>query len=265
MDTALDRLSWELSVLSRAVTYTNLSGAAAHVGLSQPQLSRIVAKLESELRVVLLDRSVRRKSSWTPLAHRIAETYSRTVRNLSGEFQRIIEGTEPRQLTVGTLEGLLSLAIGFMKIWFDHTEVRLLELDVYDLNLIEELFAKGDLDLIFTSREPGRRKLTYSRTLGYQSLMRLERPGGVHVRSSFEFASHASKKRGLTPADDTRTLISNSLAVRKLWIETYGGDGTLPSPIRRSREKSDNAVYLIGSEGLSPAFWRKISELKPSE
>src|SRR5690606_13535732 len=64
-------LNWDLTVLSRAIQYNNLSGAAQHVGISQPQLSRIVSRLESELGVPLLNRETRRHSTWTAQAHRI--------------------------------------------------------------------------------------------------------------------------------------------------------------------------------------------------
>ncbi|MHA0112066.1 LysR family transcriptional regulator, partial [Klebsiella pneumoniae] len=70
---------WDLSVLTRATQYANLSIAADHVGISQPQLSRIVAKLEDQLGLILLDRESRRKSAWTPAAHRLADIYSRTA------------------------------------------------------------------------------------------------------------------------------------------------------------------------------------------
>jgi DNA-binding transcriptional LysR family regulator len=71
----MELLAWELSVISRAVAYKNLSSAAAHVGLSQPQLSRIVQKVEKNLQVQLLDRSSRRSSSWQPIALQLAEIY----------------------------------------------------------------------------------------------------------------------------------------------------------------------------------------------
>ena len=97
-------LHWELSVLSRAVAYSNLSGAAMHVGLSQPQLSRIVAKLEKEFGVMLLDRAARRKSGWTPSAFRLAEVYGTSVRKLEVDIQQAVQDSEPNHLTVGTLE-----------------------------------------------------------------------------------------------------------------------------------------------------------------
>ena len=63
----MQQLYYELGVLAKAVNFKNLSAAALHVGLSQPQLSRIIAKIEEELKIVLLDRSAKRKSGWTSI------------------------------------------------------------------------------------------------------------------------------------------------------------------------------------------------------
>jgi hypothetical protein len=248
-------LHWELSVLSRAVAYNNLSGAASHVGLSQPQLSRIIARIESELGVLVLDRSVKRKSSFTSIAHKLAEAYAKSTRSLNGELHRIIEGTEPRQLTVGTLEGLLSAASGFCREALDGSQVTQLELDVYDLDELEEQFYLGNLDFIFTSREPGRRKHRLSKVIGFQSLKKLERTGSYQIMSPFEHHSSGTKKRS-----PSKVLISNSLAVRKHWLETFGGSGWIPSPLRKgaaSRSADEIPLYLIAGDHLSPAFWER--------
>jgi LysR family transcriptional regulator, transcriptional activator for aaeXAB operon len=77
----VEGLHWPLSVLARAVHYKNLTSASSHVGLSQPQLSRLVSQLEKELNVTLLDRSARRKSGWTPAAHRVAQIYAISSKN----------------------------------------------------------------------------------------------------------------------------------------------------------------------------------------
>src|SRR6476620_7479680 len=103
----MDNLHWQLSVLSKAIHYKNLSGAAAHVGLSQPQLSRIVSRLEGELGVVLLDRAARRKSGWTPIAYKIADTYFRTSRKLTQSLLQLKSDDQVNQLSIGTLEGLM--------------------------------------------------------------------------------------------------------------------------------------------------------------
>ena len=52
----MQNFSHEFSVLRRAVAYKNLTAASQNIGISQPQLSRIVAKLEQELDVKLLNR-----------------------------------------------------------------------------------------------------------------------------------------------------------------------------------------------------------------
>ena len=103
----LSELSWELSVLSRAVIFPNLSAASQQIGVSQPQLSRIIARLEKSLGVVLLNREVRRRATWMPIAHELSQTYSRGARHLEVEMKRLIEDAPLRQLRMGTLEGLI--------------------------------------------------------------------------------------------------------------------------------------------------------------
>jgi DNA-binding transcriptional LysR family regulator len=270
---SLEGLSWELSVLSKAVAYKNLSGAAQNIGISQPQLSRIVGKLESELRAVLLDRGARRKSGWTPLAFQLAEVYLKSVRGLNSEVQKLVEGSEPRLLHIGTLEGLIQLAVKFGNHILTHTGIEAVEMNVYDLNVLEEKFFKGDLDVIFTAREPGRKKYQFSRHLGYQSLELVESSDKFRVMSSFEFGvneiksarqSKGKKSEALGP----KTIISNSLAVRRQWMEACGGIGTLPSAVRSSKKGAASAnkvveeddVYIYAQDSLSPTLWEKASK-----
>src|SRR5215207_3210183 len=164
----MDNLHWQLSVLSKAIHYKNLSGAAAHVGLSQPQLSRIISRLEGELGVVLLDRAARRKSGWTPVAFKVADTYFRSSRKLTQALQQLTTDDHITHLSIGVLEGLIPLASEFCRQLFENPKIQLIDLNVYDLSELEEKFEKDELDLIFSCREPGKHKRKHVRTLGYQ-------------------------------------------------------------------------------------------------
>ena len=253
----ITQLHWELSVLSRAVAYNNLSGAALHVGLSQPQLSRIVSRIEGELKVNLLDRSARRKSGWTPAAFRLAELYSSNSRRLEGEIQKLIEAAEPKQFKLATLEGIVPLASRFCHRLLREVKALVVELDVHDLNRLEELFMSGDLDMIFTSREPGKKKFKYSLEVGYQSIENMGGKGGIPVLSSFEFGTQAGEK-----PPKSGILVSNSLEVRRHWIKSHGGHGSFPSEIRAQKSvQGSNAVYLIGADHFSLPMWTRISKL----
>jgi len=253
----MDYLSWDLAILSRAVAFANLSSASTHVGLSQPQLSRIVAKLEDDLGVVLLDRETRRKSSWTPAAFRLAEIYGRVYRSFRNELDSLALGQEPTHYRLGTLEGLvpqaLELAGGLLK----QPAVMVLELDVLDQNFLEERFQRGDLDLMLTMREPGRKKHCYVKQLGFQTIESTGK-GEPHVFSSFEYVSTAHKRKPTAKA-----FVSNSLRVREEWLARFGGSGTLPSPLRakRSGRKSDVEVMLLGRDGLPLKVWQAIQSL----
>jgi hypothetical protein len=257
----MEYLNWELSVLSRAVAYSNLSGAAANVGVSQPQLSRIVARLEGELGVTLLDRAARRKSSWTTAAYRLAEVYGEAARQFRAGIETLAGGQRLTHVQVGVLEGLIPIAARFARHALGTPDVRLVELKVEDLNDLEELFFKRSLDFLFTVREPGRKKHGYVRQLGFQTLDPVEKgSSAVRVESSFEHAT-ASPRKGSAAE---RVLVSNSLQVRKHWIEKYGGRGILPSEVRSTELKGagkgkEVPVLLVGAETLSAETWKTLS------
>jgi hypothetical protein len=255
-------LHWEMSVLSRSVAYPNLSRAAVHVGLSQPQLSRIVSKLESEFQLTLLDRSARRKSGWTPAAFKLSEVYANSQRKLESEIHKLVKAAEPTQLRIATLEGLSSVASQFCRFLLQSTSVSTVRLDVHDLNAIEELFLSGELDLILSSREPGRRKFKYSKELGYQTLDLIspsvsKKNPAVQVYSTFEYGT----KLGADSEEDAnKFFVSNSLELRKTWIRQFGGKGTIPSEIQKQRPPhGGETVLLIGSDTLSLPLWQQMT------
>ena len=260
-------LNWDLSVLSRAIAFPNLSAASSHVGLSQPQLSRIVARLEADLGVHLLDRSSRRRACWTPQAARLAAAYGSAFRQFLSETQRIAGGGRIRHIRVATLEGLLRAALACGRHLFSECGATVVELDVLDLHDLERRFLKGRIELALTSREPGRRKRRHVRCFGYQTLERRSagepgRASEIRVLSAFEFgAAHRDAAR---PAG-AGIFVSNSLEARRRWIREYGGAGVLPSEVRpskgrgTSRESEPVPALLIGAEDLPSEFWRKAA------
>lgn len=257
----MDNLHWQLSILSKAIHYKNLSGAASHVGVSQPQLSRIVSRLEDELGVVLLDRTARRKSGWTPVAFKIAETYFRSSRKLTQSLQQLKTDDQATHLTIGTLEGMSSLAGEFAIQVLNDSRMTQVELDVYDLSELEEKFVKEELDLIFTSREPGRHKYRYVKDMGYQVFDRRQSPTGPRVLSPYEYANYAqTAKKTKLPQ---KILVSNSLAVRRSWIENHGGSGSIPSDVRRRKTSdAETPVLLIAADVMNPALWARLEQIR---
>ena len=258
----MDGLHWELSVLSKAIHYKNLSGAATHVGLSQPQLSRIISKLEREIGCVLLDRTARRKSGWTPVAFKIADTYFRSSRKLTAALQELASDQQISQISVGTLEGLNELALNYCRQLFESTKVQTIELNVFDLSELEDHFEKSEVDIIFTARLPGKHKYKYMRSLGFQVFETLETNKTVQVMSPFEF-SHRSSRR-TQKATARRVFLSNSLVLRRSWVEQQGGYGDFPSSVRAKKVgvASESPVYLIASDLFSPTLWAKTEKMK---
>jgi len=253
----MDYLSWDLTILSRATQYANLSTASAHVGLSQPQLSRIVAKLEEQLGLTLLDRESRRKSSWTPAALRVAEIYAKTAHGFRAEVGALSSGLTPSELRVGTLEGLVPVAMIFCKALLDATQVMVVHLEVLDTSPLEEHFVKNDLDIIFHARDMGARKYRYTQTLGYQSIDPVK-SGNLAVYSMFEYASTTHKRQ---PTD--KAFVSNSLRVRQDWLSSFGGSGTIPSPLRAKKtgRKSEVTVMVMAHDGVPLVFWNEIQDI----
>jgi LysR family transcriptional regulator, transcriptional activator for aaeXAB operon len=251
----MERVFYELSVLSRAVAHKNLSGASRHIGLSQPQLSRIVKRIEETFSVMLLDRTAKRNATWTPEAFQLSEFYSRKMRSFDRELEALVHRSQTRQLVIGSLEGLISVALPFVHQLLESAGIKLVEIDVFDLDRLESLFSKGELDLVFTSREPGRRKFTYLRDLGYQSLDSVQSNPHFQVMSTFE---HGSRRESLKNAE--KVLISNSLAIRREWFQKFGGKGTLPSaPKKRQSSSLDTErIILVGADTLSRSVWEKL-------
>ncbi|HVK60758.1 MAG TPA: LysR family transcriptional regulator [Bdellovibrionales bacterium] len=256
----MDNIHWQLSILSKAIHYKNLSAAATHVGLSQPQLSRIISRLESELGVVLLDRTARRKSGWTPVAFKIADTYFRTSRKLTQALQQLKSDDNVTQITIGTLEGLIPLANSFCKQLID-SKMHMIELNVYDLSELEERFDRDEIDLIFTCREPGKHKYKNVRQLGYQVIQKQGDSTALRVFSQFEYASHVNTRKATSK--DGRVLMSNSLAVRMQWIQEFGGGGFVPSDVRRQKKaETDVPVVMVATDVINPALWQRFEQIR---
>ena len=247
----MDTLHWPLTVLSKAVHFKNLTGASAHVGLSQPQMSRLISQLEKEFDITLLDRSAKRKSAWTPAAHRLAEIYSQNARKLQSSIQEAIIAQIPSQVNIGSLEGLKALSLDVAHTLLENSKITAVELDVYDQNDLEEKFFNGDLDLIFTSHEPGKQKFKHLIEVGFQSLNEVETNKTFTVLSPYEYGRLKKKP-------ENKILISNSLSVRKHWLETYGGCGTVPSTVKKTKGRDQMPVLIIGTELFNENVWRVV-------
>lgn len=249
----MDALHWPLTVLSKAVHFKNLTGASAHIGLSQPQISRLITQLERQFEVTLLDRTSKRKSAWTPAAYRLAEIYTQNARKLQSSIQEVIADQMPCHIHIGSLEGLGELAMRVAQALLSAPNIQTVELDIFDQNDIEEKFYNGDLDIIISSREPGKKKFKYRLEVGGQSMDTFDSKSDFFVFSPYEYG--LIKKR-----PNRKTLISNSLSIRKQWLKNYGGHGQIPSEIRRTRTRDQMPVLIIGTDLLNEKVWKRVEE-----
>lgn len=252
----IENLTYELSVLAKAVQHKNLSAASAHIGLSQPQLSRLVARLEGELKVILLDRSARRKSGWTPIASDLAMAFTKGMGRIEADLLAMSQDREITHLRVGTLEGLSMIACQFVKSSFEELHFHQINLDVLDFKDLDSQFLGGDLDLIFTVRSPSKQKFSHSLEVGFQQMEKVSSDSNIHVVSPYEFAGLDRSSKSTS-----QTLVSNSLSLREYWLKNIGGSGVLPTDAKKGRGKGYYTIYLIGSELLSPKIWEKITAL----
>lgn len=251
----MQQIYYELSVLAKAVNFKNLSGAALHVGLSQPQLSRIIARIEDELKIVLLDRSAKRKSGWTPVAFQLAHMFEKSIKRLEGELQGLSQNQLVSEIHIGTLEGLASFAINTCKHCFDQIGVPKIYIEIYDLNELEAHFLSGNLDLIFTSKTPGRQKFKYLHELGFQVLEKISSNKNYALLSSFEYGRSHKKDYD----EFKHVLVTNSLTIRKDWFKAFGGTGLMPTEAKRGKSKEHEPVLLVGSEVLNPSLWQQVT------
>ncbi len=252
----LQNLTYELSVLAKAVQHKNLSAAAVHVGLSQPQLSRLVGKIESELNILLLDRSARRKSGWTPVAQELSLVFTKGLGRLQADILSVAQDSEINELRIGTLEGLSSIASQFVQLCFAQLQMHMVFVDVLDFKDLDSQFLSGNLDLIFTVRPPSKQKFTHQLEVGYQQMEKVSTNKDIHVYSSFEFSGLEKKSY----EEAKNVMISNSLSFRANWLHSIGGTGVLPIEAKKGRGKGFYSVYLLGSDLVSPKLWSKICD-----
>lgn len=252
----MTQLTYPLSVLVRAVEFKNLSSASLHVGLSQPQLSRLIAKLENELGVELLNRQVKRKSSWTPQATQLAHLYDHHQRRLDQAVRTMQSKLMVKQVHIGTLEGLTELALRLSKRLFDRLKLETVTLDVFDRTELESKFLAGDLDVIFNTRVVSRGKPKYMQVCAYQTLDQVDDGTDFQVYSSYEFSQRARKGR----PQPGPTLVSNSLYVRRAWFEKFGGRGSLPSPTTDKPKRGADEILLLGGDWLDSRVWKELCE-----
>ena len=261
----MDYLNWELSILSRAVAYKNLSSAVQHINISQPQLSRIIHKLEENFNVVLLDRDAKRKSSWTKAAFDLSNAYSKIFKQFQNEVNLLADESMPDHIAIGVLEGLSQIGMDLCHYCFEKHDFKTVELQIYDQDELEENFFKGELQMILSSRTIGKKKFKYVKHLGYQSLKIMKSSDPLKIMSPFEFHTNLHTEKDEKPRKqkkEYKVFVSNSLAVRRQWLETYGGTGFVPSQLYKQKKSEEHEleVMLIGDDQLSPKLWEVASQ-----
>jgi hypothetical protein len=136
---------------------------------------------------------------------------------------------------------------------FRNTKLQSIELDIFDQNDLEERFVNGDLDLIVTSRTPGKQKFKHLIEVGYQSLDRLNTNENFSVMSPYEFGQMKKKP-------ENKTLISNSLSIRREWLKSVGGQGIVPSGVIAQKSKDLMPVFVLAAELFNESLWGVVQK-----
>lgn len=165
------------------------------------------------------------------------------------------------EIHIGTLEGLSNFAMDVCRHCFDEIGVSKIFIEIYDLSELEAHFLSGHLDLIFTSKSPGRQKFKYLMELGFQVLEKIQTNKNYAVLSSFEY-SRAGKKEF---DDHKHVLVTNSLSMRREWFKQIGGTGFLPTEAKKGKSKEHEPILMIGSEILNPKLWTQIASYIDNE
>jgi hypothetical protein len=148
--------------------------------------------------------------------------------------------------------------MNFARVLMDRDSVQLTQLNVYDLDALEEEFLKENLDFIFTVREPSKKKFTHIKLLGTQQTETVNKSSKYRVMSPFEYGSQKKKSKS------AKTLISNSLVIRRQWLEKIGGQGYLPGELQeRVSRGGGHDVLLIGSETVPEKVWTDVLAIEP--
>jgi hypothetical protein len=257
------QLSWEFEVISRAISYPNLSVAASQIGLSQSQLSRILKRVEEALGLTLLDRDSKRKVSWNPIAHDLVSKFLKASRQWDADLQHFTAETEhKKRLRIGCLEGVSEAVVDFVSsLIHKEGELEEIDLDVLDLSDLEKQFFEGEFDLIFTSRSPGKKKFTHSIVLGFQKFENFKGSSDWVVRTPFEMANDKKMKQS------KKRILTKSLWVKRLCVEKLKASAAIPSRLkslssgRTSQDISESLVFLIGAEELSRRIWSSVKNI----
>ena len=250
----MDDLYWPLSVLSRAIDYKNLTGASKHIGLSQPQLSRVVKQLEESLNLILLDSSSPRHSTWTPEARTLADVFKQSKQSLDQSINQIKTDTMPKEVHIGFLEGLLDESMKLVNNMLKDSHIEKVFVHSYDLNLLEARFISSDLDIVLTSRSPKVKKYSMQKLIGFQDFEELgNKKVGPKILSAFEYQTQKRSEK------NRKSVITNSLYFKNHYQKEFGGYSVSPGKVvQKPVSKNFAEVLVIAQDYFNKELWTKL-------
>ena len=131
---------------------------------------------------------------------------------------------------------------------------------------LESIYLRGGFDAILTIREPARRKSDRVNVIGTQRLeaqvLNSKNPD-TRIWSTFEWGTRLPQTKAEKSKSRRLDVISNSLALRRHWAESLGGEVILPGPLRMAESKvsvaaGETRVILVGQSTLPAEFWTRF-------
>jgi hypothetical protein len=185
------------------------------------------------------------------------------MQNLEHAIEALQVLAQPKRVRVGSLEGMASVACETCQRLLELESIMELHIDIFDLNELEGQFLSGELDLMFSSRVPGRKKYLHLKELGYQRIQKVDGEKGFQVLSRYEFSkkSTSSGYKRASKLSAPRSVVSNSLLVRKIWLEAYGGSGMIPGKVTsRPSSQTGGVALMIATDSFNAELWSLITK-----
>ena len=249
------KLAWEIEVLSRAIQYPNLSVAATQIGLSQPQLSRILQRVEADLGLLLLERDSKRQVSWKPEAIKLANVYSQISRSWDLELKHLQGSKQLKKIRVGCLEGLSEVATEYIaKVVKLESSLEEIEIESLDLGELEKAFLAQEIDLMLSSRSPGKKKFQYLEVIGHQKFTSFQGTSEWQVKTPFEILKDSKLK-------SKKNIVTKSLWLKTLCRDKLHASAMIPQKLNKKLPKDSQdfvPVFMIARDDFPKELWKEL-------
>jgi hypothetical protein len=206
-----------------------------------------------------MDRDSKRSVSWRPEALKLADLYSQLSRSWELELKSLSASKPFKKIKVGCLEGLSEVATDYIaKIIKLESNLEEIEIEPLDLGELEKEFLDQELDLILSSRSPGKKKFQFLEVIGHQKFSNFEGRSEWQIKTPFELLKdHKSKKK--------KNIVTKSLWLKTLCRDRLDASALIPQKLNKSsaskipKESQDYVpVFMIAKDDFPKELWKEL-------